>query len=160
MRLPGILLPPPAAATTLLLLAACGSTPGSGELPSSGDSSDAAVPDVSPTPDAAGCEGSAPLCAQTCGGDAFFGQARCEGLRWVCDEGTLETDCPRGTCWGAPLPGEVCDGGYVCRPWETGALAGCPDGAMLCADCRGFGDEDVEAEGCTCRCEGGSIFCR
>lgn len=156
------------------LVAACGTTPDSTAV----DASDTADPDtvVNDTGDAAddarddvpddapdaptGCTGATPLCSYNCGGDAFEG-ADCIDDRWVCPAGTTPVDdCPAGSCFGLPMTGEVCDDGWQCRPWETGALPECgADGAFVCASCNGFDEARAVRRGCECTCDGGTVTC-
>ena len=109
--------------------------------------------------DPMGCDAqTAPLCSFDCGGDAFE-SPDCIANEWICPPDTTPIDdCPPGSCFGAPLPGEVCDGGWQCRPWETGALDSCPAGDFLCADCNGF-DEPYDTGECVCTCDAGTVSC-
>ena len=107
---------------------------------------------------ASGCTGSGPMCTHACGGD-WFEAPECVDDEWVCPEDTIPMgDCPPGTCFGAPLPGETCSNGWMCEPWETGALATCPASEFLCADCRGF-EEAYDTGACTCSCDNGTVSC-
>ena len=96
------------------------------------------------------CEGEAPDCPSVCGSDGFFPPAVCEDGAWVCASGgVLMTTCPPGTCWGSPLPGEICDDGWACAPGAA-AIESCPE--LMCATCRGFAGP-VEEAGCRCQCD-------
>lgn len=154
-------------------IGACGTSPtrvdagvGDSALDSS-DSSDMGDVPLDP-PDAdrdtldgdGGCTGSSPMCAFGCGGDAFF-LAECAGGEWRCPSGSTPIDdCPPGSCFGLPLPGEVCGpNGWECRPDRTdsGRVA-CGGEEKLCIDCVGF--EAFETlEGCACTCDAGAIRC-
>lgn len=107
-----------------------------------------------PTP---GCDGDAPWCASSCGSDALVGEAECSDGKWVCKEGVLFDDCPPGTCWGGPTPGEICGpAGWECHPDQTGAYEWCPD--FMCPECTGF-DGPVTVDGCHCWCDGSYVLC-
>ncbi|MCB9532448.1 MAG: hypothetical protein H6700_11840 [Myxococcales bacterium] len=162
-------------AATSLVATGCGSTPAAdprdADVREDGDATDAASdpgsdtgadsdPDVvQDAPPDTGCLGPTPLCSFDCGGD-FFESPSCEAGRWVCPPGTTPIDdCPPGSCFGLPLPGEVCDGGWQCRPWESGALPECgAPSEFVCADCRGF-ETPQELDGCLCSCDAGFVRC-
>jgi len=100
----------------------------------------------------AGCTGIAPPCFAACGGDRLLDDpAVCIDGAWRCAQGYLPRDCPRTTCFGVPLAGEVCDddGAWTCRPAQTGAYALCP--RFACPSCEGF-DGPHEEAGCRCAC--------
>ncbi len=123
------------------------------------DTPDDAADDVTldPTIDAP-CTDDPPMCTFGCGGD-FFEVPECVGGGWVCPPDTIPMDeCPPGSCFGLPLPGEVCDEGWQCRPWRTGALDDCPDNAFLCAECGEF-DSPFDTGACTCTCDEGYVSC-
>ncbi|GMV42958.1 MAG: hypothetical protein AMXMBFR64_46740 [Myxococcales bacterium] len=118
------------------------------------DAGDAPTPDAGDT--AHSCEGVAPLCAPSCGGDVFYGPAICEGGAWVCEEGVLRTDCPPFTCWGEKAPGEICtDQGWACAP-DAAAFAECHQ--TMCLTCAGWTDSPPTA-GCACSCEAEHVVC-
>jgi hypothetical protein len=98
-----------------------------------------------------GCAGTAPWCAAGCGSDYFPAQAECLGSEWVCPEGTVNPeDCPPGTCWGLPLPCEICgDSGWECAPTEA-CVGSC--GGLACAACTGAPDAIVVGA-CQCACD-------
>ncbi len=106
-----------------------------------------------------GCvDSTLPPCAAGCGSDWFPEVAECLGEEWVCPAGTINpADCPSGTCWGPPLPGEVCtQGGFECRP-DLDDLLACPE--LLCATCDGFGGA-VDTVDCHCECDDiGQVSC-
>lgn len=158
-----------AAAIAGAAAAACGSEPADEPVDASADTtadaasdtaSDAALDTASDaTTDPIECVGSPPMCTYGCGGD-FFEMPDCLGGAWVCPPETIPIDeCPAGSCFGAPLPGEVCGDGWECRPWMNDALPTCgaaPE--MLCADCRGF-DGPYETDDCVCTCADGFVRC-
>jgi hypothetical protein len=101
------------------------------------------------------CPSSEPTCVHGCGSD-WLEDAVCVAGEWTCPDDTVNVDdCPPGTCWGPPLPGEVCgDDGWECRPDEA-AYAACPE--LLCATCNGaFERGPIAADGCACSCAGRS----
>ena len=104
-----------------------------------------------------GCAGDTPWCASSCGSDALVGEAVCKDDKWFCPEGVLFDDCPPGTCWGAPTPGEICgESGWECHPDQTGAYQWCPD--FMCPECTGF-EGPVTVDGCHCWCDGSYVLC-
>jgi hypothetical protein len=117
--------------------------------------SDARVDDAAAD---AGCEGLAPYCFVACGGDHFHDDpAVCVNGAWDCLEGYLPADCPAGTCFGLPLPGEVCDdGAWICRPEDTDTFDFCP--AFACVACDGFSGA-MEQQGCRCECTTSGVHC-
>jgi hypothetical protein len=107
---------------------------------------------------ASGCAGPVPPCLTHCGGDQLNGiDARCVGDRWHCDSGYLVTDCPAGSCFGVPLPGEACSAGqWVCRP-DADTFSLCPN--FACLSCDGFAGP-VDGAGCRCACTPNQgVFC-
>ena len=86
-----------------------------------------------------GCEENAPNCFSECGSDRLTGEAECIGSQWVCKEGVLVDDCPPGTCWGMPFPGEVCGpNGWECQPDCSGLECGSgPVCGESCGTCGG-----------------------
>ncbi|MBM4394263.1 MAG: hypothetical protein FJ087_01075 [Deltaproteobacteria bacterium] len=112
-------------------------------------------PPGDPAPDAPACPRPKPWCAHGCGSD-WIEEPACDAGRWTCPDGTvLMSDCPPGTCWGMPLPGEVCDGGWKCRP-DPEDFSPCPP--LMCAVCDGF-EGPQTADGCTCECKGSQVEC-
>ena len=103
------------------------------------------------------CDGDAPLCAPSCGGDSFFGPAVCTDGKWTCEEGIPTTDCPPGSCFGEKYPGEVCtDDGWSCQPSDE-AYGVCHD--VMCLTCDGFSGPTT-VDGCACACEAGVVECQ
>lgn len=104
------------------------------------------------------CEGETPLCAPSCGGDSFYGEATCKDGAWFCEEGIPTSDCPPGSCFGEKYPGEICtDQGWACAP-EAAVLAECP--AVMCLTCAGWDNAAVfPTEGCACTCQDGAVLC-
>lgn len=106
------------------------------------------------------CDGDEPLCADACGSDYFPEEAVCEDGTWTCPPGTVDPeDCPPGTCWGSPLPCEVCtDDGWACEPTvecvvsnaNPGEFSDCAD--LACATCVGA-PASVIVGGCACACD-------
>ena len=103
------------------------------------------------------CPGDPPMCADACGSDYFPANAECVGGTWECPPGTVDPkDCPPGTCWGMPLPGEVCGpSGWSCEPKIEQYLE-CP--SLMCAVCEGF-DGPTTIAGCQCTCVNGQVEC-
>ncbi len=97
------------------------------------------------------------MCAAGCGSDWFPETASCVAHTWTCPAGTvLPKDCPQGTCWGLPLPGETCGPkGWECKP-ELADVLSCP--SLLCATCEGF-EGPLNTTDCSCRCEDGQVKC-
>ncbi len=101
------------------------------------------------------CSGSTFSCAESCGSDNFPAEAECKNGQWVCPSGTVNPDsCPPGTCWGLPLPCEVCTNGWACEPNPT-CLGGCP--SIVCAECPADG-QPIDIPGCSCTCDPHSQF--
>ncbi|MGM0576006.1 MAG: hypothetical protein ACQEXJ_09780 [Myxococcota bacterium] len=148
-------------ATTVLALGACddaGSDGGAADVVSDARVDDTTGGDTGPGDTDVGdlgevtrgeCEGDTPQCAPGCGGDVLLGPAICVEGEWACEEGVLVPECPPGTCWGLPLPGEVCSNGWSCQP-EDFAYEMCPE--TMCLTCRDF-EGPVAKEGCTCHCD-------
>lgn len=144
------------AALLLTLVVACGgSTRTEGAIDGSGGHGGLAG--AGGTAGTTGCSGSAPMCADGCGSDWFPETAFCHQNAWKCPGQTvLPSDCPPGTCWGLPLPGESCGpGGWQCTPTPED-VNGCP--SLMCATCNGF-DGPMVSESCECKCEGGQVTC-
>ncbi len=124
----------------------------SAEVTDVADAPAEALPDL--PRDTASCPTLTEMCANGCGSDNLK-QPDCVGSKWVCSPSPwiLISDCPAGTCWGAPLPGERCgDAGWECRPdLKPGALSGCP--ALLCDECTGYQGPTIEGD-CYCSCAG------
>jgi hypothetical protein len=102
------------------------------------------------------CSGARVWCAAGCGADYFPAQADCVDGDWVCPEGTIDpADCPDDTCWGLPLPCEVCGpSGWECAP-EPVCIGSC--GGLLCAECPADGGPAVVG-GCACACDSSGVF--
>ena len=102
------------------------------------------------------CTGDAPNCASACGSDAFHPPAICKDAAWFCEKGVIPSDCPKGTCWGAPDTGEVCkDGKWTCDLGDD-VLAKCP--AVACGTCSGVA-QPVDKDDCVCTCTSGQVTC-
>jgi hypothetical protein len=96
------------------------------------------------------CTGNGPFCAWGCGSDAFD-QPLCQNGVWVCPEGTVDAStCPSGTCWGPPLPCEVCDNGFKCAPTEA-CVGSCS--SFVCATCDGAPAGTTFVGACSCSCD-------
>lgn len=138
-------------ALVVALAFACASACGGRAGGTSGGGSDGG------TDGSAGCSGGVRDCADGCGSDYFPERAECVGGEWRCPQGTvLPEECPSGTCWGAPLPGETCDEGWACEP-DASAWQECP--SLMCATCRNF-DGPQQVGDCVCECNGvGNVQC-
>jgi hypothetical protein len=105
------------------------------------------------------CAGYSVGCVMACGDDGISAEASCQDGDWVCPSPYHRIDqCPKNTCWGAPLPGEVCsdDNGWVCAPGPD-VYVTCP--GLICAECSGFPSAVTMGE-CTCACtEMGQVQC-
>jgi len=97
------------------------------------------------------CVEDPPLCMAGCGSDWIKGDAECVDGAWVCPPDSIATtDCPEDTCWGLPLPGEICgDNGWECQP-DAEDWAACP--SLMCAVCEGFDGAQIQGA-CSCACD-------
>lgn len=114
--------------------------------------------DVEQPSPSTGCSGTTFDCAAGCGSDYFPAQAACVDGAWECPEGTVDpSDCPANTCWGIPLPCEVCGPeGRACEPTPT-CVAGCAGGAVCLVCPPGGGITIIGA--CACQCNAGTYQC-
>ena len=113
---------------------------------------DATSADTNEDTAAVTCEGDG-LCAPACGGDVI-GPSTCVEGRWVCDDPgwVLVDDCPPGSCFGLPQPGEVCRDGWQCADDTDAFWQGCYiDACFPDADYCGSFERDTRF-GCTCIC--------
>lgn len=96
------------------------------------------------------CDGGPFDCVMSCATD-FFASAECVGGGWQCPQGDwfpIE-NCPSGSCFGLPLPGEECVDGFQCLP-DSDDLERCH--AEMCATCRGFDPALHSTPQCRCEC--------
>ncbi len=143
----------------MLLAVACGGST-SADRPAGaggGAGTDAGTGGFAGSGGATGCSGSAPMCADGCGSDWFPETAFCSAGKWKCPGHTvLPEDCPPGTCWGLPLPGESCGpSGWQCTPTAE-QVKSCP--SLMCATCNGLSGPLITTD-CQCSCENGQVTC-
>jgi len=95
-------------------------------------------------------------CVQGCGSD-YLASPTCSAGTWSCPDGFIDiSTCPPGTCFGAPLPCEICGpDGWACQPEET--CAGSCDG-IVCAECPAGGTGTVTLGACSCSCDDSAQF--
>jgi hypothetical protein len=100
----------------------------------------------------AACTGFGPTCVWGCGSDASS-SAECKNGLWSCPPGTVDMNtCPPGTCWGPPLPCEVCNNGWKCAPTPE-CIGTCE--SLVCATCEGMPGVPIQMGACSCSCKNG-----